>query len=292
MSTNQKHRKVLLKVILLGNFTVGKTSLSDRIRYGEYPPQYRHTFGCDFITHEIEIEHVIDNMPITHALTLQIWDTYSQERFGALGVAYYRMADCAIIMYDVTNRESFKNVKLWMDELLLCHSSPGDKKTEQKISIAIVGNKIDLEDKRQVSKQELYDFCESYWRKDDYYQIDKTEYQNKCHLLCHGFIREYDMGYIPLDIYQLCFKFNFEYGINSIIHPFEISVQKGHGINEMIEKMVRTLLDISHYHNQSVYSTPVIDLDTYVSNKPNDTNYTTMLGLAVVSCALLYKYFG
>lgn len=293
MSTAEK-KDVLLKVILLGDHTVGKTSLWDRICSGIFPsPSYNTTFWQDFFSHKIKIKHTAGNIQIQYLLTLQIWDTFSQERFGSMGIAYYRGTDCAIIMYDVTNRESFKNVKLWMDELLEFHHHGTEiDSIKPKISIAIVGNKSDLEHKRQVSRQELYDLCELYGTQDEYFRINKTEHLNKCELLCYGFVRECDMGSIPLDIYQLCFKFHFEYGIKSTIHPFEISVKAGHGINEMIEKLVRTLLDISHYHKQSLdWTPPMLNLNNQASNNTNVATYTAILGLAGVSCALLYKYF-
>ena len=114
-------------------------------------------------------------------------------------------------MYDITDKNSFNIVKIWMDELkkYLIH------KTSQKIAIAIVGNKY-LNHQRQVTTQQLHSLCNSYLQCNQHFVIDKTSWKNKSQLLCYGFVIECDTA-IPFDIYRICFKFYFEIGINSIL---------------------------------------------------------------------------
>ncbi|KAJ0960550.1 hypothetical protein J5N97_001589 [Dioscorea zingiberensis] len=86
-------RRTLLKVIVLGDSGVGKTSLMNQYVHKKFSQQYKATIGADFVTKEIQIEDRL--------VTLQIWDTAGQERFQSLGVAFYRGADCCILVYDV-----------------------------------------------------------------------------------------------------------------------------------------------------------------------------------------------
>ena len=77
---------------------------------------------------------------------MQIWDTAGQERFQSLGVAFYRGADCCVLVFDVTNANSFKTLDSWRDEFLI-QASPRDP---ENFPFVVLGNKIDLEN-RQVS---------------------------------------------------------------------------------------------------------------------------------------------
>jgi Ras-related protein Rab-7A len=81
-----------------------------------------------------------------------IWDTAGQERFQSLGVAFYRGADCCVLVYDVNNLKSFENLENWKDEFLL-QASPKDP---QSFPFVVIGNKIDVEDsKKQVSLKKV-----------------------------------------------------------------------------------------------------------------------------------------
>ena len=85
---------------------------------------------------ELRIQFHVD-MSSTQVL-MQIWDTAGQERFKALGVAFYRGADAAVLIYDVTNKESFKNLETWRDEFLF-HNDPPDP---DEFPLVIIGNKV------------------------------------------------------------------------------------------------------------------------------------------------------
>merc|ERR1712194_943693 len=103
-------KKVLLKVIILGDSGVGKTSLMNQYVNKKFTNQYKATIGADFLTKEL----VIDDKYVT----MQIWDTAGQERFQSLGVAFYRGADRCVLVHDLTNPKSFDNLEGWRDEFL------------------------------------------------------------------------------------------------------------------------------------------------------------------------------
>ncbi|TYJ36190.1 hypothetical protein E1A91_A05G291100v1 [Gossypium mustelinum] len=103
-------RRTLLKVIVLGDSGVGKTSLMNQYVHKKFSQQYKATIGADFVTKELQIEDRL--------VTLQIWDTAGQERLQSLGVAFYRGADCCVLVYDVNVMKSFDSLDNWHDEFL------------------------------------------------------------------------------------------------------------------------------------------------------------------------------
>ncbi|KDO21184.1 hypothetical protein SPRG_11043 [Saprolegnia parasitica CBS 223.65] len=103
-------KKVLLKVIILGDSGVGKTSLMNQYVNQKFSTQYKATIGADFLTKEIMLDEKL--------VTMQIWDTAGQERFQSLGVAFYRGADACVLVYDITNPTSFDKLDSWRDEFL------------------------------------------------------------------------------------------------------------------------------------------------------------------------------
>jgi Ras-related protein Rab-7A len=132
-------KKTLLKVIILGDSGVGKTSLMQQFVNNKFSHQYKATIGADFLTKEI----VLDN---NRTVTLQIWDTAGQERFQSLGVAFYRGADCCVLCYDVTNEKSLNNLTSWKDEFLV-QSNVGNP---QDFPFIIIGNKIDVDESKKI----------------------------------------------------------------------------------------------------------------------------------------------
>merc|ERR1719473_1870579 len=98
-------KKVLLKVIILGDSGVGKTSLMNQYVNKKFSNQYKATIGADFLTKEVLLDEKL--------VTMQIWDTAGQERFQSLGVAFYRGADACVLVYDITNARSFSQLQTW-----------------------------------------------------------------------------------------------------------------------------------------------------------------------------------
>ena len=141
-------KKVLLKVIILGDSGVGKTSLMNQYVNGKFSNSYKATIGADFLTKELMLEDKL--------VTMQIWDTAGQERFQSLGMAFYRGADACVLVYNITNSKSFQNLKPWKDEFLL-QASPNNP---QQFPFMVIGNKSDLEEKRTVSQSQAKSWCE------------------------------------------------------------------------------------------------------------------------------------
>jgi len=142
-------KKALLKVIILGDSGVGKTSLMNQFVHKRFSNQYKATIGADFLTKEVVIDDKL--------VTLQVWDTAGQERFQSLGVAFYRGADACVLVYDITDAKSFDNLNSWMEEFLT-HADPANRDT---FPFAVLGNKADLAPKRQVSAAKVAAWCAS-----------------------------------------------------------------------------------------------------------------------------------
>jgi Ras-related protein Rab-1A len=141
-STNEEE-EIKFKILVLGDSSVGKTTLLLKYVDGYFPTLYVATIGVEFKTKKINVDGI--------DITLQIWDTAGQERFRSVTKSFLKGADGIIYVYDVTNKESFDNLKTWINT---AEESITDFK---KI---IIGNKIDIEDKKKVSTEMLEKFCE------------------------------------------------------------------------------------------------------------------------------------
>mmetsp|Transcript_16694 Transcript_16694/g.16611 ORF Transcript_16694/g.16611 Transcript_16694/m.16611 type:complete len:205 (-) Transcript_16694:31-645(-) len=144
MASGRKH---LLKVIILGDSAVGKTSLMNQYVNKRFTQQYKATIGADFLTKEVMIDDKL--------VTLQIWDTAGQERFQSLGVAFYRGADCCVMVYDITSSKSFDNISSWKDEFL----SQSNPKDPENFPFVVLGNKLDKESERKVANAKASQWC-------------------------------------------------------------------------------------------------------------------------------------
>ncbi|THG18234.1 hypothetical protein TEA_017178 [Camellia sinensis var. sinensis] len=135
-------RRTLLKVIVLGD---------SGYVHKKFSQQYKATIGADFVTKELQIDDRL--------VTLQIWDTAGQERFQSLGVAFYRGADCCVLVYDVNVMRSFDTLDNWHEEFLK-QANPPDSKT---FPFILLGNKIDIDggNSRVVSEKKARDWCAS-----------------------------------------------------------------------------------------------------------------------------------
>lgn len=126
------------KVVLLGEGRVGKTCLCLRYVQNSFTDHQESTIQATYLEKRLNMA----KKPVR----LMIWDTAGQERFHALGPIYYREASGAVLVYDITDRESFSKVRNWVHELRA--------ELGQQIQLVIAGNKSDLEKKRQVDNEE------------------------------------------------------------------------------------------------------------------------------------------
>jgi len=140
--------KTLLKVIVLGDSGVGKTSLMNQFVNNKFSDAYKATIGAGFLTKSVNVDDQL--------VTLQIWDTAGQERFQALGTSFYRGADCCVLVYDVNVAQTHEHLDSWRNEFL----SFVQTTESNDIPFVVIGNKIDL-NQRTVSKAKAEQWCES-----------------------------------------------------------------------------------------------------------------------------------
>lgn len=134
-----------IKLVLLGDGRVGKTSLTLRYVNNVFSEKQTATIQASYLTKRVTVDG--------QAVNLCIWDTAGQERFHALGPIYYRDADAALLVYDLLDKDSFDRVQSWVREL--------KKMASKSIVLAIAGNKSDMDKLRQVNMQESEAYAES-----------------------------------------------------------------------------------------------------------------------------------
>ncbi|EAR90686.1 Rab-family small GTPase (macronuclear) [Tetrahymena thermophila SB210] len=139
----EKSYDLLYKFIIIGNTSTGKTCTLHNFLEGKFKKNSSYTIGVEFGSKVVTAKN--------KNIKLQIWDTAGQERFKSVARTYYRGGLGAIIVYDITDVESFHSVKQWIaDARELARSD---------ICIAVCGNKCDLKEERQVSQQDAENFC-------------------------------------------------------------------------------------------------------------------------------------
>lgn len=128
-------RQVQFKLVLLGESAVGKSSLVLRFVKDQFDEFRESTIGAAFLTQTLMLD---DGTRVK----FEIWDTAGQERYKSLAPMYYRNANCAVVVYDITEPQSLEKAKAWVKEL--------QRQANEKIVIALAGNKLDLEENRAV----------------------------------------------------------------------------------------------------------------------------------------------
>ncbi|SMN20186.1 similar to Saccharomyces cerevisiae YOR089C VPS21 Rab family GTPase required for endocytic transport and for sorting of vacuolar hydrolases [Maudiozyma saulgeensis] len=131
-----------IKLVLLGEAAVGKSSIVLRFVSNDFSENKEPTIGAAFLTQRVNIND--------HTVKFEIWDTAGQERFASLAPMYYRNAQAALVVYDVTKPQSFIKARHWVKEL--------HEQANKNIIIALVGNKVDIleenEEERKVEREE------------------------------------------------------------------------------------------------------------------------------------------
>jgi len=126
------------KLVLLGDSAVGKSSLVLRFVRGQFFEYQESTIGAAFLTQTVALNDT--------TVKFEIWDTAGQERYHSLAPMYYRGAAAAIVVYDITNFDTFKRAQQWVKEL--------QRQGNPNIVIALAGNKSDLSSKRKVEPED------------------------------------------------------------------------------------------------------------------------------------------
>ena len=129
---------LMFKILLLGDSGVGKSSLLLRYTKHEFNVDMRSTIGVEFALKYLKIDNF--------QLKVQIWDTAGMERYRSITSAYYKGAKGVIIVYDICREKSFENVDKWIEDF--------KSKADEDAVILLIGNKNDLDDKREVNKEE------------------------------------------------------------------------------------------------------------------------------------------
>ena len=136
MSFNDLGSKKIIpcKLVLLGESSVGKSSLVMRFVKGVFLNYQESTIGASFLTQTVSLD--------TGIIKFEIWDTAGQERYHSLAPMYYRGANVAVVIYDITSKESFNKAKTWVLDV--------QRKGPSNVIIVLAGNKVDLEGSREV----------------------------------------------------------------------------------------------------------------------------------------------
>ena len=144
-SESDKTENPEYKLIFLGDQSVGKSCILNRFMNDTFTEDYQATIGLDFQTKK---KVQIDNQDI-HLL---LYDTSGQEKFKSLIPMYTRNANIILLVYDITSQNSFNNLSNWLEDLI--------NVKKEEVIFAVVGNKTDLEDNREVSAEEWKKFAE------------------------------------------------------------------------------------------------------------------------------------
>lgn len=177
---NNKNRPVPLthavKLVLLGDSGVGKTSLAFRFVHNSYQPFVEATIGATYLSRNLVVQeqqqvqqdtvNAVDatnaasttaskSSPSRKAVELKIWDTAGQERYQSLTPLYFRGAGAALLVYDVTKLHSYQTLQRWVRELQHGSGAP------ENVLLTIVGNKYDLAEERTVLRQDAQAYAES-----------------------------------------------------------------------------------------------------------------------------------
>ena len=130
--------EMMIKVILIGDSGVGKTNIMSKYLKNQFMENSKATVGVEFGSKLFNHQG--------HKIKAQIWDTAGQEKYKAITGAYYKGSKGAFIVYDITRKDTFASIERWVNDLKAT--------SDPKLTIILIGNKNDLDDKREVSKDQ------------------------------------------------------------------------------------------------------------------------------------------
>ncbi|SJK86039.1 Rab family, other [Babesia microti strain RI] len=209
----------LYKIILIGDATVGKSYLLSRYIKNSLPPVAKATIGVEFATRTVPLQ-------TGGTVKAQIWDTAGQERYRSITSAHYRRAVGAVLVYDVTNRQSFTNVQKWLDELR--------QAAEPDVIVILVGNKVDLLDKSPLARQVPLQMAQKF-----------AEECNIQHFEASA-VTGYNVKQIFEHLLQEIFNLQSRAAVNMVVHSESVKYSGPHfhrefGANEAIREDKRSL---------------------------------------------------
>ena len=137
----------IFKIILIGSSGVGKSSLLQRYIQKVFNESYASTIGVDFFMKSINIGE--------KSIKLQLWDTAGTEKFRSITTGYYRGADAAFVVFDLSSKNSYNAVGDWIENYYK-YKNPDSEK-----NVVLIGNKVDLVDKREVTKEEAENYVKA-----------------------------------------------------------------------------------------------------------------------------------
>lgn len=147
-SSKVLRKKNFLKIVVVRDSSVGKTTLLEKYLSGNDLTNVKPTIGADFKTKQIDLEG-------GKQVALQVWDTAGQEKYQSLGAAFYRGSDCCALVFDLTSQESFEQLAFWKKGF----TEYVDTSRQAKFPFVVLGNKVDLESERKVSKEVAEEWC-------------------------------------------------------------------------------------------------------------------------------------
>lgn len=148
------------KVILIGDASVGKSSILIRYINKTFTDNMKPTIGVEHYSKEIQLEN-------NTKITLSIWDTAGQERYRGLTSAYYKETKCVVMVFDITKRSSFERLYAWKEEI--------ENFTDKKLLTVVIGNKSDLCEQRKVTREEIEEFVKKY----GYFYLETSALNNE-----------------------------------------------------------------------------------------------------------------
>jgi small GTP-binding protein len=162
----------IFKIILIGSSGVGKSSILQRYIQKTFNDSYASTIGVDFFMKSINIGE--------KTIKLQLWDTAGTEKFRSITTGYYRGADAAFVVFDLSSKTSFKAVSEWIENYYK-YKNPDSEK-----NVVLIGNKVDLVDKREVTQEE----AENYVKDNNIFYFETSAKEGKNIEECFNFMAE------------------------------------------------------------------------------------------------------
>lgn len=166
ISESDESDSITYKIILIGDSSVGKTCLFKKLTAGTYSDKNISTIGVDRKSFTLKVKINENGEEIEKTFQIHLWDTAGQERFRSITKVYFKESQGLLLMYDITNKESFDNLDKWINGVKdsLGEDDDDKKNNDIKYIIILLGNKLDLavNDERKVTTEEAIELCKKF----------------------------------------------------------------------------------------------------------------------------------